>query len=53
MCNPPFYEDADELYRHAKMKALEPFSVCAYGILVNRKRLAPDPQVRCVRPAEK
>jgi len=27
MCNPPFYEDADELYRHAKMKAVEPYSV--------------------------
>jgi len=27
MCNPPFYEDADDLYQHAKMKAVEPFSV--------------------------
>ena len=27
MCNPPFYEDADDLYHHAKMKAVEPFSV--------------------------
>ena len=27
MCNPPFYHDAGEMYRHAKEKAVEPFSV--------------------------
>ena len=27
MCNPPFYADADELYKSAREKQLEPFSV--------------------------
>ena len=27
MSNPPFYIDADELYKHAREKELEPFSV--------------------------
>jgi tRNA1(Val) A37 N6-methylase TrmN6 len=29
MCNPPFYLDATELYRSARSKAVEPFSVLA------------------------
>ena len=27
MCNPPFYTDANELYKSAREKQLEPFSV--------------------------
>jgi 23S rRNA A1618 N6-methylase RlmF len=50
MCNPPFYHDADELYRHAKIKAVEPFSVYPIIALISPVL---DPQGRCVRQAVK
>jgi len=58
MCNPPFYADADELYRHAREKSIEAFSVLFpfprwrgglfCGIKVDDQSHVLDPRGRCV-----
>ena len=53
MCNPPFYADAAELYEHARLKSLEPFSVFSKCEIRVIARHVLDLKERCVLLAVK